>query len=133
MNAQPHTIRLNGPWEMIAGLAEEADRVKLPQGWPQVIEAAQAGPVILQRWFHRPTGIDDGAVVQLQIEGIPLRGSVSINDASLGSFAEFSELALNIHAHLLPRSCLTISIDQPIGQLDTTTTPQVSLVILPAR
>lgn len=127
----PHTIRLNGPWEMIAGLPDEPERVHLPKAWPQVVAAAQAGPVVLQRWFHRPTGIDDGSRVDLVLADLPFAGSVSVNEMSLGRFTPHEQHDLSIEAHLTTRCCLTISADQP-GELDAKIpTPQISLAIHP--
>ncbi|PQO28310.1 hypothetical protein [Blastopirellula marina] len=127
-----HTIRLNGPWEMITALPDEPQRVKLPKGWPEIISAAKQGPVLLQRWFHRPTGIDDGSQVELVLIGLPFSGSVSVNDQSLGSFAPFQTHARSVGAHLTERCCLTLSVER-LGELeDSIPIPQISLAILPA-
>ncbi|PQO47763.1 hypothetical protein [Blastopirellula marina] len=129
--SQPHTIRLNGPWEMIAGLPDEPERVHLPKGWPQVVAAAQEGPVVLQRWFHRPTGIDDGSRVDLVLADLPFSGSVSVNETSLGRFTPHAKHDLRIEADLTTRCCLTISADRPGELAAKIPTPQVSLAIHP--
>ncbi|GAA4426891.1 hypothetical protein [Bremerella cremea] len=132
MTPEPHIIRLNGPWEMLAGLPDEAARVKLPADWPQIVDAVQQGPVVLQRWFHRPTGIDDGSQVQLRLENFPFGGTVSVNDVSLGAFPALEEQAMAIEMHLEVRNCLTITAGTMADLEGITTIPLVSLAILPA-
>ena len=130
---EPHTIRLNGPWEMIAGVPDEPTRVKLPAAWPQIIQAARSSSIVLQRWFHRPTGIDDGSVVQLKLAELPFSGSISLNDTSLGMFPAQKEHALDVGDHLTDRCCLTISVGEVAELSETIPTPQISLAILPPQ
>ena len=111
----PHTIRLNGPWEMIAPPADEPVRVKLPTDWPVVATACQTGPVVLQRWFHRPTGLDEQTAVQLVASALPCGGSVSLNDIRLGDITAGQTHHFNVGPHLSPRGCLTLSLEATSG------------------
>lgn len=126
-----HTIRLNGPWEMIAGGAEQSQRVKLPEDWPVIVSAASAGPVFLQRWFHRPTGLTPNCRVQLVFQALPFSGSASIDDVQIGVFSAHGEQALNISTAIGDRSCLTLSISEPVADRPTHL-PQISLAIHPS-
>lgn len=126
-----HTIRLNGPWEMIAGLSDEPQRVKLPHDWPEIVSASQAGPVMLQRWFHRPTGIDDGSRVELILVDLPFSGSASVNDTSLGPFPAQQEHAIQLGEHLTQRCCLTLSVEQLADLGNAIPVPQITLAIHP--
>lgn len=128
---EPYIIRLNGPWEMTAGDQHESDRVKLPGAWPQILTAASQGTVILKRWFHRPTGIDDGSQVQLHLIDLPFAGEAWIEDVSLGQFAAMPQQTIDIKQHLGTRCCLTIEIQKLAPLEKTIPTPQVSLAILP--
>ena len=128
-----HSIRLNGPWEMITGLPDEPQRVKLPKGWPEVISASKDGPVLLQRWFHRPTGIDDGSRVELVLVDMPFSGSVSVNDTSLGQFVANQPHSLSVSEHLTQRCCLTLSVEKLAELEDSIPIPQISLAIHPAN
>lgn len=128
-----HIIRLNGPWEMTVGAQAEPTRVKLPGSWPQILQAASEGACVLQRWFHRPTGIDDGSQVQLQLTDLPFQGSLEINDASLGDFPALRKHAVDVKGHLTARCCLTITIETLAPLEQSIPTPQISLAILPAR
>jgi len=129
----PHIIRLNGPWEMTAGDQDEPQRVKLPGSWPQILHAAQEGTVVLKRWFHRPTGIDDGSQVQLHLTDLPFSGEVWIDDTSLGEVTANQQPPIDIKSHLAARCCLTFEINQLAPLEKTIPTPQISLAILPAR
>ena len=138
----PHTIRLNGPWEMIAPPADEPVRVKLPGDWPVVAAACAAGPVVLQRWFHRPTGLDEQTAVQLITSTLPCSGSVSLNDVRLGDITAGQTHHFNVGPHLSPRGCLTLSLEATSGleaikpaSPEATTAPapipEIALTILP--
>ena len=129
---QPHTIRLNGPWEMIARGTEPPQRVKLPEEWPVIMSAASAGPVFLQRWFHRPTGLTPNCRVQLVFQSLPFSGSASIDDVQIGVFSAHSEQAINISAVIRDRSCLTLSVTEPVGAGNPMHLPQISLAIHPS-
>ncbi|MBA2116361.1 hypothetical protein [Bremerella alba] len=130
---EPHLIRLNGPWEMTIDAQGEPTRVKLPAAWPQIFQAASGGAVVLKRWFHRPTGIDDGSQVQLQLVDLPFQGSAWINGASLGEFPALQKHIVDVKSHLIMRCCLTISIKTLAPLEKTIPTPQISLAILPAH
>jgi len=130
---EPYHIRLNGPWEMTSDSQAEPIRVKLPKAWPQILQAASAETVTLMRWFHRPTGIDDGSQVELHLSDLPFAGGAWINDVSLGQFSAKPQHAIDVHQHVTERSCLTIAIEE-LAPLETSIpTPQISLAILPAR
>ncbi len=116
---------------MIAGLPDESRRVKLPKQWPEIISASQEGPVLLQRWFHRPTGIDDGSRVELVLIDLPFSGSVSVNDRSLGQFSAHQPHALSVGEHLTERCCLTLSVEQLADLENSIPIPQISLAIHP--
>lgn len=130
---EPYIIRLNGPWEIATGDQQEPERVKLPGSWPQILAAAGSRPVVLKRWFHRPTGIDDGSQVQLHLIDLPFAGEAWIDDASIGQFAAMPKHAIDIKRHLGPRCCLTIEIKELAPLEQTIPTPQFSLAILPAH
>lgn len=130
---EPYIIRLNGPWEMTVDALDSSQRVKLPASWPQVLKAASDGKVVLKRWFNRPTGIDDGSQVHLQMVDMPFQGEAWIDDASLGEFPSSPKHAVDIKQHLNGRCCLTVEIKQLALLEKTIPTPQISLAILPNR
>lgn len=130
---EPYIIRLNGPWEMTIAAQEEPTRVKLPGTWPQILQTASEQAVTLKRWFHRPTGIDDGSQVQLHLVDLPFAGSVSIDDTSLGEFPVGQKHAIDVKGYLGARNCLTITIKAIAPLEKSIPTPQISLAILPAR
>lgn len=130
---EPYIIRLNGPWEMTIDAQQAPKRVKLPANWPQILQAAREGTVVLKRWFHRPTGIDDGSQVQLHLIDLPFLAEAWIDDASLGEVVAMQKHAIDVKSHLAARCCLTIEIKQLAPLEKTIPTPQISLAILPAR
>ncbi|MEW4564104.1 hypothetical protein AB1K70_16320 [Bremerella sp. JC770] len=130
---EPYIIRLNGPWEMTAAAQTEPTRVKLPAAWSQVLQAACEDEITLKRWFHRPTGIDDGSQVELHLIDIPFHGQAWIDDASLGEFPATARHTVDIKSHLSARCCLSVAIKQLAPLERTIPTPQISLAILPAR
>lgn len=143
--SNPHTIRLNGPWEMTTPSTDQPRRVKLPADWPLVLSACETGPSTLQRWFHRPTGLDDTTAVQLVLTSLPCRGSVSLNDARLGDFQAGQRDAFDVGKRLTPRGCLKLSLekasldasssrDEPAPGAATSAsgpTPEIALLIQP--
>jgi len=130
---EPYIIRLNGPWEMTAAAQTESTRVKLPAAWPQVLQTARDDAVVLKRWFHRPTGIDDGSQVELHLIDIPFEGQAWIDDASLGEFPATARHTVDIKSYLSARCCLRVAIKQLAPLEQTIPTPQISLAILPVR
>lgn len=130
---EPYIIRLNGPWEMSIDAQQQPLRVKLPGSWPQILQTASEQAVVLQRWFHRPTGIDDGSQVQLHLIDLPFAGSARLDDTSLGEFPASQHHAIDVKSHLAARNCLTITIKTLAPLEKSIPTPQVSLAILPAR
>ncbi|PQO39077.1 hypothetical protein C5Y96_04230 [Blastopirellula marina] len=128
---EPYIIRLNGPWEMASDAQNEPLRVKLPGSWPQILLTAKEQAVVLRRWFHRPTGIDDGSRVQLHLIDLPFAGSAQIDETSLGEFPVSQQHAMNVKEHLATRSRLTITIKTLAPLEKTIPTPQISLAILP--
>ncbi|WP_144970967.1 hypothetical protein [Bremerella volcania] len=118
---------------MTAGSQDEPKRVKLPASWPQILQTAGEGTVVLRRWFHRPTGIDDGSQVQLHLIDLPFLAEAWIDDASLGEFSAAQKHAVEVKSHLNARCCLTVEIKELVPLEKSIPTPQISLAILPPR
>lgn len=84
-----HRIRLRGPWDVLwlktSGSEEPtpmSGALRMPVSWNAAF-GRRAGRVRLTRHFNRPTGIDDGERVWLEIAiGVPAH--VAMNGLPLG-------------------------------------------------
>lgn len=85
-----HSIRLAGPWELEAGSADPV-RVELPSCVPS------NGQLI--RKFHRPSGLDEGTEVQVELAASGAHLIVKLNDQVLSPTSE-SPLHFNITRQL---------------------------------
>lgn len=111
-----HDIRLAGPWEYSATAEEAWIRCQLPWSVP-----AEAQTAILQRKFHRPSGLSESSVLEIlffasgQISSINVNGQqVAATDPSpsnpanaaltenrfdvTGSLREFNTVAVQLNA-----------------------------------
>ena len=78
----PHLIRLRGPWQ-IDGASAESRRVRLPDDWSAILEAAAGGSrLALHRVFHCPTGLTASSRVDLRV-GLAGEAEVFLNDRQL--------------------------------------------------
>lgn len=75
---QPHTIRLQGPWQyrVVEDRSAEplaadllAGEMRLPDHWPQPLEVPFRGTVRCRRTFNWPTVLSRGEHVLLLVEG----------------------------------------------------------------
>ncbi len=85
-----HSIRLAGPWELQAGSADPV-RVQLPSDVPS------NGQLI--RKFHRPSGLDDGTEVRVELAANGAQLIVKLNDQVLSPVSE-SPLQFDITSQL---------------------------------
>jgi hypothetical protein len=95
-----HTIRLHGPWEYeaLTRLAAQADassapdaaplpppgRLTIPADWSESLGADFRGRVRFTRFFHEPTGLDQGQGVFLAVERVAESGRAFLNGELLG-------------------------------------------------
>jgi hypothetical protein len=79
-----HTIRLREPWEV----------------------EAQPGRMIYRRHFNRPTGLEQGDVVRLVIDGLAAAAMVHVNGEPLAS----GDSCWDISAQLQNRNAIVISL-----------------------
>jgi len=96
-----HLIRLAGPWELQAEAADPV-RVKLPSkvpanGW-------------LSRKFHRPSGLDHGSVVRVELNTDGIRLIVKLNGRELSPTSE-SPLQFDITSLLQAFNSLRVQAD----------------------
>jgi len=102
-----HSIRLRGPWQLVAS-AQDSRRVRLPDDWPQLIaSAADRGPLILERVFHRPTGLSPDSRVDLRLRlDIPV--DVRLNDQPLVPGTSHDGLSFDLRDLLQPTNVLRL-------------------------
>ena len=84
-----HSIRLRGPWtcrreptiapERRKPKESELSRFRMPDGLPRVLGDGGHGTVLLERNFHRPTGLVPTVDVQLVVQTV-YKGYVLLND-----------------------------------------------------
>jgi hypothetical protein len=110
----PHTIRLRGPWEFQT-LADSAPhktpRVEIP-GDLATLLAEYSGPVRFSRRFHKPSGLEGGARVELVVAGLPEGASILLNRELLPDRAPFRH---DITPQLLDANLLTIEFNIELG------------------
>ncbi len=86
----PHTIRLRHPWET---------------------EGADGQHVVYRRRFNRPTGLESGERVTLEIDRAMVAGQVSLNATVLGELEPAEFFAADITQILVDGNELVIEAD----------------------
>jgi hypothetical protein len=83
-NIKVHRIRLRGPWQLQAIVAEAPPprKVRLPAPWTELLEAGDRR-VRLSRVFHRPTNLGPTDRILLAIDDLPEGAAVSLNGVAL--------------------------------------------------
>ena len=126
-----HTIRLRGLWQCTpmattywtsAGKSEETGTdvpapgtIKVPGNWDSVVGSQFRGKVLLQRYFHKPTGLEENDVVQIRIEGINALAEVFVNHEAYGSLTVDREgCVFDVSDSLELRNLLELVVDFPM-------------------
>jgi beta-galactosidase/beta-glucuronidase len=128
--AQPHVIRLRGPWELEA-LARElpagdgrpvrlgldlptACRVQVPGDWREPLGADFCGRARYLRRFNRPTNLDPHERVWLVLEGVDHRASVALNGLAVGVVEGYqAPCRFDITFLLEPHNGLAVEVSLP--------------------
>jgi beta-galactosidase/beta-glucuronidase len=92
-----HFIRLHGPWEcepLDSGGRDTPDEslpadcvVTIPADWSETLGVEFRGRVRYTRYFHRPTGLDEGQRVYLLIDRVETTGAATLNGQLVGAVA----------------------------------------------
>lgn len=118
-----HTIRLRGPWtfqlvsagELDASGADPADArtFPAPDGLAGRIPSDFRGRVVVERFFHRPTGLEHDTQVRLVVQS-PVAFRVALNDGDFAASAGDS-ISLLVTERLQVRNRLRVElvIDEP--------------------
>lgn len=93
--AQPHRIRLRGPWECRPLAWSEPDydgrplptagSLSMPSDWSPIAGPDFRGRVRFTRRFGCPTGILDGDRVELVVEAVDYEATIELNGQQLGN------------------------------------------------
>ena len=84
---EPHIIRLRGPWQrqIIEGTELPPKKITMPSGWAEDVGADFAGTIEYQRFFNRPTGIDNTTSLRLRFKQVIGQATVSLNSELLST------------------------------------------------
>ena len=138
MTPPGHSIRLHGPWEPTAFIAQEpgliadlsqsvaststntlatrgsdcrACKLQIPQGWPEWWTNTGFAAVRLERRFGLPTGLDPDQEVWLVIEASQLAIAVGLNQVELGDLTiAQNRFECSVRTLLQPRNRLSLKI-----------------------
>lgn len=105
--AEPHVIRLRGPWECAA---LGSGRIQLPASSAAL--HGLTGSVSFSRRFGMPTGLAGHDQVWLLIEPHS-PGTARLNEQSLGSFSAENPVAVDVTKQLKHRNELTLELILP--------------------
>lgn len=133
----PHRIRLRGPWEFQWQSQERPGSANVPNGtihlpatWNDAF-GITTGALRLTRSFNRPTGIDDGERVWLELD--PSRpSSVVFNGRSLGR-VESGIARFDITERLAMHSRIELDIDGTVQADCDRPIVEAALVIEPVE
>jgi hypothetical protein len=94
-----HSIRLAGPWQIIPlvrtrwssdgqsieepGPLPKGGRGTVPGDWGEVLGEDFRGQVQMERFFHKPTGLEAADRVEIVISAVDAMGTASLNGQSL--------------------------------------------------
>ena len=98
--AEPHIIRLRGPWELeplarfVAGVGDEfreethylppGGKVSVPGDWGELLGPDFIGRVRYTRRFNCPTNLASDERVWLALDGVDSRADVALNGRPIG-------------------------------------------------
>jgi hypothetical protein len=109
---------LHGPWQLylhrpssdpaVRSALEAYGRFTAPSGLSDQLPADYRGTAVLQRSFHRPTGLDDQSQLQLRIV-TNFAGPLSLNEHSLGTVTA-SEQVFDVTRLLQTRNQVRIEV-----------------------
>jgi hypothetical protein len=127
--ADPHIIRLRGPWELeplaryVAGgdpLCEETrdlpagGRVSVPGDWGELLGTDFIGRVRYTRRFNCPTNLGHGQRVWLALDGADPRADVVLNGRPIGQVDGYQATTrFDITAAIQPHNGLTVEVCMP--------------------
>lgn len=96
-----HTIRLRGPWQFTplattywSDSAESQETgievpppgtMKIPNDWSDTLGDSFHGKVLFQRYFHKPTGLEQGDLVQITLTEVNALATVFLNHEAIGT------------------------------------------------
>ena len=133
-----HSIRLAGPWQLTPlahtcwsaegqsveepGSLPEGGRTTVPSDWGELLGEDFRGQVQMQRFFHKPTGLEADDRVEVVLSGVDAMGTASLNGQLLGKILAGGEPARFEISHLLEnRNCLVVNVELP--QLNSESAP----------
>ncbi len=125
-----HSIRLAGPWQIIPlartrwssegqsveepGPLPEGGRGTVPGDWGELLGEDFRGQVQMERFFHKPTGLEADDRVEIVLSEVDAMGTASLNGQSLGTIPPGGEPArFEIHRLLEHRNCLLVTVELP--------------------
>lgn len=115
---EPHVIRLRGPWQrqIVDGPELPPKTVTMPGGWLDDLGVNFAGTVEYQRFFNRPTGIDETTTLRLAFTKILGQATISLNSKQLtatetpGDIDNANSLSCDVTGLLESRNDLRVRI-----------------------
>ncbi|TWT31850.1 hypothetical protein [Blastopirellula retiformator] len=120
MSDAPHSIRLNGPWQVCFAPGAQPTRVNLPRDWSTLSTTTCDGALTLTRFFNAPTGLVPGDQVMLVLDALPFSGNVTLNGAVLGDFSGSRQFSIVDQIELrnqLEISGSSLATGQPAGEV----------------
>jgi len=125
-----HSIRLAGPWQLTPmahtcwsaegesveepGTLPEGGRSTVPSDWGELLGEDFRGQVQMERFFHKPTGLEADDRVEIVLSGVDAMGTASLNGQLLGNIPAGGEPArFEISRLLEHRNCLVVNVELP--------------------
>ena len=125
-----HSIRLAGPWQLTPlahtcwsaegesieqpGELPPGGKSTVPSDWGELLGEEFRGRVQLERFFHKPTGLEPGDRVEIALSGVDALGTISLNGQPLGEIPPGGEPArFDIGSLLEHRNCLVVKVELP--------------------
>ena len=130
---EPHIIRLRGPWQrqIIEGSEQPSKTITMPGGWAADLGERFEGTVEYQRFFNRPTGIDDSTPIRITFAEIVGQATVWLNSEQLpdgSTVADPNRYSFDISGQLEKRNELRVRIASN-GEVDGGLVGEVRLEI----
>ena len=119
--AEPHVIRLRGPW-LLEPLTRDGAESELPAGgkvpvpgdWRELLGADFFGCARYTRRFNCPTNLEAGERVWLVLDGVDHQAGVNLNGHALGVARGYqSAVRFDLTELLEPHNVLAIDVSLP--------------------
>jgi hypothetical protein len=128
-----HRIRLRGPWEFVwlsppSGLPAEARAgdLRLPTTWAAAF-GMSVGTVRLSRRFNRPSGLENGERVWLEV-AVADEAAVSLNGVWLGRVAA-GTARFDVTERLTTYGCIDLDLTRDEARVEEHPLTEACLVI----